>query len=184
MVVHIRAIAIVFVTVFVNSVPCKDPKTVNEADFFFSGLEKMGNTSNAFGSTVTPVTVAQILGLNTLGISLARIDYAPFGLNPLHTHPRGTEILYVVEGMLQVGFVTSSKNTFISKVLQKGDVFVFPVGLTHFQWNVGSTYATAIVALTIPNSLFGSKPDIASDVLDKAFHISNTFVNQIKSRFT
>nr|DAD47380.1 TPA_asm: hypothetical protein HUJ06_017317 [Nelumbo nucifera] len=35
----------------------------------------------------------QLPGLNTLGISLVRIDYAPYGLNPPHTHPRATEVL-------------------------------------------------------------------------------------------
>ncbi|XVF42477.1 hypothetical protein PTKIN_Ptkin01aG0366400 [Pterospermum kingtungense] len=40
----------------------------------------------------------QIPGLDTLGISLARLDYAPYGgLNP-HTHPCATEILVVLEG--------------------------------------------------------------------------------------
>nr|POE68651.1 putative germin-like protein 2-1 [Quercus suber] len=58
--------------------------------FFLSGLDKAGNTSNPLGSSVTPVTVAQIPGLNTLGIALARLDYAPWGLIPLHFHPRAT----------------------------------------------------------------------------------------------
>ncbi|XWS64821.1 hypothetical protein CRYUN_Cryun05aG0037100 [Craigia yunnanensis] len=60
-----------------------------------------------------------ITGLNTLGISLARIDYAPYGgLNPPHTHTRATEILVVLEGTLYVGFVTSNlDNRPITKVL-------------------------------------------------------------------
>ncbi|KAL7231026.1 hypothetical protein ACSBR2_009326 [Camellia fascicularis] len=66
-------------------------------DFFFSGLLTPQNTSNPIGSKVTPVNVLQILGLNTLGISLARIDFAPYGLNPPHTHPRATEIIVVLE---------------------------------------------------------------------------------------
>ncbi|CAB4269043.1 unnamed protein product [Prunus armeniaca] len=33
-------------------------------------------------------------GLNTLGISLTRIDFAPNGLNPPHTHPRASEFLW------------------------------------------------------------------------------------------
>ncbi|KAL7231006.1 hypothetical protein ACSBR2_009306 [Camellia fascicularis] len=66
-------------------------------------------------------------GLNTLGISLARIDFAPYGLNPSHTHPRETEILVVLEGTLYVGFVTSNTdNRLFTKVLYPGDVFVFP----------------------------------------------------------
>ncbi|XP_035542881.1 germin-like protein subfamily 1 member 18, partial [Juglans regia] len=67
-----------------------------------------GNTTNPLSSKVTPVTVDEIPGLNTLGISLARVDFAPYGLNPPYTHSRGTEILVVVEGTLHGGFVTSN----------------------------------------------------------------------------
>nr|TKR90781.1 germin-like protein subfamily 1 member 16 [Populus alba] len=128
--------------VFVNGKFCKDPQQVTEKDFFFSGLNVPRDTSSPVGSNVTAVNVAQIPGLNTLGISLARIDFAPYGgLNPPHTHPRATEILVVVEGTLYVGFVTSNlangDNRLITKVLNPGDVFVFPVGLIHFQLNVG-----------------------------------------------
>ncbi|KAL3534165.1 hypothetical protein ACH5RR_002626, partial [Cinchona calisaya] len=81
----------------VNGLECKDPKQVTADDFFFSGLQKPGNTSNPFGSKVTPVFATQLPGLNTLGISIVRIDYAPWGINPPHTHPRATEILTVLE---------------------------------------------------------------------------------------
>jgi quercetin dioxygenase-like cupin family protein len=81
---------------------------------------------------------------------LARIDYALYGgLNPLHTHPHATEILFVLEGSLYVSFVTSNpENHLITKVLNPGDVFVFPVGLIHFQFNVGKTKAVAFAGLS------------------------------------
>ncbi|KAF8032112.1 hypothetical protein BT93_D1126 [Corymbia citriodora subsp. variegata] len=163
-------------TVQVNGFACKDPKMVQADDFFFSGLYLAGNTSNSVGSRVTPVTTAQLPGLNTLGVALTRIDYAIGGINPPHTHPRATELLTVIEGSLEVGFVTSNpENRFISKVLSKGDVFVFPVGLIHFQRNAGMMNAIAISAfssqnpgaITIGNAVFGSMPDIATDVLAK-----------------
>ncbi|KAK0602623.1 hypothetical protein LWI29_035330 [Acer saccharum] len=119
-------------------------------------------------------------GLNTLGISLARIDYAPYGQNPPHTHPRASEILFVQEGTLYVGFVTSNPdNKLFTKVLHKGDVFVFPVGLIHFQFNIGKTNAVAFAALssqnpgviTIANAVFKSDPPINPDVLAKAFQL-------------
>ncbi|KAI4297102.1 hypothetical protein L6164_037008 [Bauhinia variegata] len=178
--------------VLVNGVACKDPKLVEANDFFFSGLHMPGNTSNAVGSRVTPVAVSQIPGLNTLGISLARVDYAPWGLNPPHTHPRATEILTVLEGTLEVGFVTSNpENRHIWKVLQKGDVFVFPVGLIHYQRNVGYGNAVAIAALssqnpgviTIANAVFGSKPDIDDNVLAKAFQLDKKVVDYLQSKF-
>ncbi|CBI33611.3 unnamed protein product, partial [Vitis vinifera] len=178
-------------TVFVNGKVCKDPKVATANDFFFSGLRVPGNTSNKVGSMVTPANVAQIPGLNTLGISLARVDYAPYGLNPPHTHPRATEILTVLEGTLYVGFVTSNPdNRLISKVLYKGDVFVFPEGLIHFQLNVGKTKAVAIAALssqnpgviTIANAVFGSKPAISADVLTKAFQVDKKVVDYLQSQ--
>ena len=181
-----------FHAVFVNGKSCKDPKLAMADDFFFSGLHIPGNTSNPVGSAVTPVNVAQIAGLNTLGISLARVDYAPYGLNPPHTHPRATEILVVLEGTLYVGFVTSNpENRLISKVLNKGDVFVFPIGLIHFQFNIGHTNAVAIAALssqnpgviTIANAVLGSDPPISIDVLTKAFQLDKDVVNFLQSSF-
>ncbi|RVW24059.1 putative germin-like protein 2-1 [Vitis vinifera] len=163
-------------TVLLNGLACKDPKLAQASDFSFSGLQMAGNTSNAVGSRVTPVTVAQLPGLNTLGISFARVDYAPWGINPPHTHPRASEILTVLKGCLEVGFVTSNPdNRLITKILQKGDVFVFPIGLIHFQRNVRPGSAIALAALssqnpgviTIANAVFGSKPDISSDILQK-----------------
>ncbi|XP_022747205.1 germin-like protein subfamily 1 member 7 [Durio zibethinus] len=178
--------------VFVNGKFCKDPKLANPEDFFSSGLNIPGNTSNQLGSKVTLINADKIPGLNTLGISLVRVDYAPHGLNPPHTHPRATEILTVVEGTLYVGFVTSNPdNRFITKVLYPGDVFVFPIGLIHFQFNIGNTNAVAFSSLssqnpgiiTIGKAVFGSKPAINPDVLVKAFQLDKNIVNQLQSLF-
>ncbi|GMI65130.1 hypothetical protein like AT3G05950 [Hibiscus trionum] len=179
--------------VFVNGKLCKDPKLAVPEDFFLAGLNIPGNISNQVGSMVTQANVQQIPGLNTLGISLVRIDYAPYGgLNPPHTHPRATEVLVVVEGTLYVGFVTSNpENRLFTKVLYPGDVFVFPVGLIHFQFNIGNTNAVAFAALssqnpgviTIANAVFGSDPAINPDVLAKAFQLDENIVKQLQSRF-
>ncbi|CAI0550736.1 unnamed protein product [Linum tenue] len=165
-----------------NGFACKNPATVQAKDFSFTGLHIPGNTRNAIGSAVTAATVTQIPGLNTLGISMVRIDLAPWGINPPHTHPSS----------LEVGFVTSNPdNRLISKILQKGDVFVFPIGLIHYQRNVGNGNVVAIAALssqnpgviTIANSIFGSKPDISADILAKAFQVDKSIVQQIQWRF-
>ncbi|KAF9620403.1 hypothetical protein IFM89_011776 [Coptis chinensis] len=178
--------------VFVNGKFCKDAKLATANDFFFSGLRKPGNTSNQLGSMVTPANVDQIPGLNTLGISLVRIDYAPYGLNPPHTHPRATEALVVLEGTLSVGFVTSNPdNRLFTKVLYQGDVFVFPEGLIHFQFNIGKTKAVAFAGLSSQNpgvipiakSVFGSNPPISDDVLAKAFQIDKKTVDYLQAQF-
>ncbi|XP_057848200.1 germin-like protein 1-1 [Cryptomeria japonica] len=176
--------------VVVNGFPCKNPMAVSADDFFFQGLAQPGNTNNAVGSNVTGANVMQIPGLNTMGISLVRIDYAVGGINPPHTHPRATEILFLMEGELFVGFIDTN-NTFFSKTLAKGDVFVFPKALVHFQQNVGHENAVAIAGLssqfpgvqTIANSLFAANPPIPDSVLSKAFRISEKVVEFIKAKF-
>ncbi|KAG8649821.1 germin-like protein subfamily 1 member 7 [Manihot esculenta] len=178
--------------VFVNGKFCKNPNLTVADDFSFSGLNIPGNTENRVRSNVTLLNVDRIPGLNTLGISLARLDFAPNGgLNPPHIHPRATEILVVIEGTLYVGFVTSNPNRLITKVLYPGDVFVFPIGLIHFQFNVGKTNAVAFAGLssqnpgviTIANAVFGSNPSINPDVLVKAFQLDKNVVNYLQKLF-
>ena len=176
----------------VNGLACKDAKEVTSEAFYFSGLHMVGNTSNKQGTVVTAVNVAQIAGLNTLCVSLARVDYAPYGQNPPHLHPRATENLTVLEGSLYVGFVTSNPgNKLFSKVLNKGDVFVFPQGLIHFQFNIGNNEAIAIAALssknpgviTIANAVFGSKQTISDDILAKGFQVDKNIIDHIQAQF-
>ncbi|XP_077242663.1 germin-like protein 8-2 [Tasmannia lanceolata] len=152
--------------VLVNGVVCKDPMLAQASDFFFPGLDMPRNTNNRVGSNVTAVNVVQIPGLNNLGISMARIDFAPYGLNPPHTHPRGTEMIVVQEGTLLVGLI-------------------------HFQFNVGQTNAVAIAALasqnpgviTIANAVFGSNLPISDDVLAKAFQLDKKVVDFLQAQF-
>ncbi|KAG8383948.1 hypothetical protein BUALT_Bualt04G0067000 [Buddleja alternifolia] len=176
---------------------CKNPNMVVAHDFFFPGLNIAGNTSNPLGSMVTTVNVNQLPGLNTLGISVVRIDYAPYGLNPPHTHPRATDVLLVLEGTLYVGFVTSNpadpnkKSKLFTKYLNCGDVFVFPEGLILFLFNVGHKNAVAFAGLssknpeviTIANAVFGSYPSINQAVLTKAFQVEKKVIDYLQAQF-
>ena len=179
------------IAVNVNGFPCRDASMVTANDFMFRGLHIAGDTSNMLGSNVTAANVMQIPGLNTLGISMARIDFAArLGLNPPHTHPRATEILVVMEGTLSVGFITTANKLF-SKTLEKGDVFVFPKGLVHFQQNVGYGNAVAIAALSsqlpgtqqVAQSLFGASPPLDASLLAKAFQIDASLVQLLQRKF-
>lgn len=173
----------------VNGFSCKDATNITATDFFFDGLAKPGLTNNSMGSLVTGANVQKIPGLNTLGVSLSRIDYAPGGLNPPHTHPRATEMVFVLEGELDVGFITTS-NTLISKSIKKGEIFVFPKGLVHFQKNNGEVPAAVISAFnsqlpgtqSIAVSLFAASPPVPNNVLTKAFQVGTKEVEKIKSR--
>lgn len=73
----------IVIIVFVNGKFCKDPRLVTANDFFNSGLNIPGNTCNRLGFSIKP---ARIPGLNTLGVTMARIDLAPGGQFPPHIH--------------------------------------------------------------------------------------------------
>ncbi|XP_054803361.1 germin-like protein subfamily 2 member 4 [Prosopis cineraria] len=177
-------------SVKVNGYACKDEANVTAADFFFDGLAKQSVIldNNTAGLAVKLATVDQIPGLNTLGLSLARADYRDGGFTPPHTHPRATEIVFVLEGELQAGFIITSTKHF-TKTLKKGEVFVFPKGSLHYLKNIGKTPASHIVAFNSQNpgalfiepALFSATPSVPDDVLAKTFQISVEEVEQIKN---
>ncbi|KAK3438720.1 hypothetical protein EUGRSUZ_C03507 [Eucalyptus grandis] len=109
---------------------CKKVSAVTVNDFVFAGLGMAGNTSNLIKAAVTTAFVNQFPGLNGLGISLARLDIAPGGVIPLHTHPGGSEVLFVLQGSISAGFISSSANTVYLKTLNKGDSMIFPQGIS------------------------------------------------------
>ncbi|XP_062087810.1 germin-like protein subfamily 3 member 1 [Humulus lupulus] len=130
--------------------PCKNPAHVTAEDFVFDGLKMSGNTTNIISAAVTPAFVAQFPGLNGLGLSMARLDLAPKGVIPFHTHPGASEILVVLRGAITAGFVSSANSVYV-KTLRKGEVMVFPQGLLHFQLNTGKSHANAFVSFNSPN---------------------------------
>ncbi|EEE60129.1 hypothetical protein OsJ_13012 [Oryza sativa Japonica Group] len=77
--------------------PDGESTAVISDDFFFAG-----NTENRFGFNATLGNVQAFPGLNTLGVSINRGDFAPGGLNALHSHPRAAELYNVGDVAAQV----------------------------------------------------------------------------------
>nr|BAG75122.1 germin-like protein [Rhododendron mucronatum] len=170
-----------------NGFACK--ANFSASDFFFAGLAMQQPANNTLGAIVTQAFVEQVPGLNTLGVSMARIDFAPGGLNQPHEHPRSSEVLFVLFGELDAGFITTA-NVLVTKTIKQGELFIFPRGLVHFQINNGKVPAAAIAGFgsqdpgreDIATSLFASTPPVPDNVLSKAFQISNQEVDAIKSK--
>ena len=147
------------------------------------------------GSKAAIVTLAFVdtfPGLNTQGLSIARIDFPPNGgLNQPHVHPRATEVLFLVQGTLTVGFVsTAPNNTLFQATLYPGDLFVFPRGLVHFQINLDKKNpALAIAALNSQNpgvsqlavALFAANPPLPGMVLQNTFGIEQSEVDALSA---
>ncbi|XP_022860488.1 germin-like protein subfamily 3 member 2 isoform X2 [Olea europaea var. sylvestris] len=173
-----------FLSIFVS---CKNSSLVTVEDFVFSGIKSPGEFSKA-GFASIPVSVSVFPGLNTLGMSFVRADFEPGSINVPHYHPRATETAFVVEGKIYSGFV-DSRNRVFAKVIEKGEVMVFPKGLVHFQMNIGDSRATILGSfnsqnpglLKIPSAVFGS--EIEEEVLIKAFGLNSKELAKLKKKF-
>ncbi|KAK4850365.1 hypothetical protein QYF36_006137 [Acer negundo] len=177
--------------IFVNGRFCKDPSVATADDFTSSGLNIPLDTNNLVGFNATLLNVDSFPGLNTLGISIARADFAPGGVSAPHIHPRGTELVLVQKGTFYAGFVDSN-NTLFGKILYPGDVFVIPRGLNHFQVNIGKTDGVLYVSfnsqnpglITLANSIFGTNPPIDPYALARAFQMDVNAVKQLQAKFS
>jgi len=127
--------------------------------------------------------------LDGQSVAYAALTYPPGTINPPHTHPRSAELLFLAKGSLNVGFVDTTNKLF-TQTLQPGDMFVFPKGLVHFQFNSNtSKSALAFSAfgsanagtISIASTLFNSTID--DNVLALAFKIDVATVQILKKGF-
>ncbi|KAJ4711200.1 Germin-like protein subfamily 1 member 1 [Melia azedarach] len=174
---------------FVNGAPCINPNSTVSAHFATSALSKPGKTSgNPFGFNVTLTTTANLPGLNTMGLTMARVDIAANGIVPPHSHPRASEVTICLEGTVLVGFVDTLGRLFTQQ-LRPGDSFVFPKALIHFLYNLDSLKpALSLSGLSSQNpgaqiasmATFRSDPPLPNEVLRAAFQINENDISRIR----
>jgi quercetin dioxygenase-like cupin family protein len=139
--------------------------------------------------TLTKATMNEFPALNGQSVSYAVLQYPADGLNPPHTHPRAAELLFLVYGSLEVGFV-DTKNVLYTQSLQVEDMFIFPKGLVHYQYNPTQKSAIAISSfgsanagtVSVPLSVFATGID--DGILAKAFKTDVSTIQKIKSGFS
>ncbi|KAM0961809.1 hypothetical protein ACFX2I_021020 [Malus domestica] len=167
-------------TFSLNGAPCIDPNLAISSHFTTSVLSKPGDTK-ANGFNVTLTNPFNLPGLNTLGLTMARIDIDANGIVPPHLHPRASEVTICLTGFLLVGFVDTSNRVFTQQ-LRPGESFVFPKGLVHFLYNYDSEEpAVALAGLGSQNpgaqivsmASFTSEPSNPVEILKKGFQISD-----------
>ncbi|XP_006661567.1 germin-like protein 9-1 [Oryza brachyantha] len=164
-----------------------DPSGIDGAFFTYKNLVT-GNSADPAKLTVTKATQAEFPALLGQSVSYAALVYGAGAANPPHIHPRASELLLVVQGPLVVGLVDAAarNGTVYTQTLETGDMFVFPKGMVHFQFNNGSDVARAFSAfgsaspgtISLPAALFASGIDDA--VLEKSLHANQTIVDDLK----
>lgn len=134
----------------------------------------------------TKASVVEFPALNGQSVSLAVLKFPGGSINPLHTHPRASELLILIAGELEVG-VVDTKNVLYTQVLRPGDIFVFPKGLVHYQYNPLNIPANAISAfgsanagtVSLPKTIFTSGID--DSILAEAFKTDVATIEKIKN---
>ncbi|MCL7044200.1 hypothetical protein MKW94_008308 [Papaver nudicaule] len=177
-------------TIHINGFSCKPVSQVTSNDFFYSGLMIEPSTDNPDGAGVRRGDVNNFPGLNTLGLTVSRVDLAPGGIIALHVHPRASESNYVIKGEVLFGFI-STTDVLYAKVMKPGELSIIPRGLVHFAANVGPHKAVLLAIFNsqnpgfanIPTNLFASYPTIPNDVLAKNFRVDEKIIAIIKSKF-
>ncbi|KAI9389731.1 hypothetical protein POPTR_008G084300v4 [Populus trichocarpa] len=191
--------AVLFVTFFAL-VTASDPNIITDfeipansstkigGDFFtFTDLRGFFDRAYPPNSKVTKASLAEFPALNGQSVSFATLEYPAGTINPPHTHPRSAELLFVVDGSLEVGFIDTT-NKLYTQTLQLGDMFVFPKGLVHYQSNANAKNpATAISAfgsanagtVSVPSTVFATGID--DNILAKAFKTDIGTIQKIKA---
>ncbi|GMJ10342.1 PLASMODESMAL GERMIN-LIKE PROTEIN 1, germin-like protein 5 [Hibiscus trionum] len=171
-------------------VPPGTNATLLDGNFFtYTGMRPLVDSDPPTNFTVTKATMAEFPALNGQSVSYAVLQYPAGSVNPPHTHPRATELLFLTYGTLEVGFVDTTNKLF-TQSLQAGDIFVFPKGLVHYQFNSAENdFAIAVSAfgsaaagtVSVPSTVLGTGIDDV--VLAKSFKTDVDTIQKLKAGF-
>ncbi|KAK2972271.1 hypothetical protein RJ640_014329 [Escallonia rubra] len=186
-----------FALLFLTTVLARDPNLVVDfigpnvstgfpgRYFTYTGL-RGGAPPPAHGIGHKGVKSDEFPALDGMGVSMELVEFAPGAVNGPHTHPRGSELLFVLEGGLTVG-TTDSRGKLYKNDLQKYDVFLFPEGLPHYEANLNKGEKAVVVMMfgsadagfvSLAQSLFGS--GISDEVLMKTLKVSAETIQELK----
>ncbi|XP_024969023.1 germin-like protein 9-3 [Cynara cardunculus var. scolymus] len=160
--------------------------TIDANYFTFTKMRQLvgGEYPSTFG--VLKASMNEFPALVGQSVSYAVLEFPAGSINPVHIHPRASELMFLVSGTLQVGFVDTS-NTLFKQSLEIGDIFVFPKGLVHFQYNNDakepalaiSTFGSANAGTqSIPTSVFNTS--IFEGILDASFRAKRATIRKIE----
>ena len=158
--------------------------------FTYAGMRVLVNEDFPTNFTVLKASMVEFPALNGQSVSYAVLQYPTGSLNPPHTHPRSAELLFLIDGNLEVGFADTTNKLF-TQSLQAGDMFIFPKGLVHYQYNADpNNPAIAISAfgsanagtVSLPKTLFATNID--DTILAKSFKTDVPTIQALKAGLT
>jgi quercetin dioxygenase-like cupin family protein len=169
--------------------PNTNPGNITGSFFTYTGFRSPMNMNRSMpmpNFMATKATMMEFPALNGQSVSYAMLMFQPDSVNPTHSHPRSAELLLVVDGALSVGLVDTG-NKLYTQDLAAGDMFVFPKGTVHWQYNKGTRAATAFSAFgsaaaglaPVPVTVFST--NINDTVLAKSFKTDVPTIKKLKA---
>lgn len=169
-------------------IPANSSNDAIDGNFFtFTGMRSIIEGDDPPIFRVSKASMAEFPALNGQSVSTAILQFPAGAINPPHTHPRSAELLFVVSGILEVGFIDTT-NKLYTQSLQIGDMFVFPKGLVHYQYNSKADQPAAAISafgsasagtVSVPTTVFATGID--ENILAKAFKTDVTTIQKIKA---
>jgi len=120
---------------------------LSDQNFVFDFLGAKAKSAEGAAGVVVTAAAANFPALTGEAISMAVAFIGPCGLVTPHTHPRATEISYVLNGTMEVGFIQENGARFVTNTVGPGEAAVFPKGSIHYEQNLGCEPMTFIAAL-------------------------------------
>ncbi|KAF1002931.1 putative germin-like protein 9-2 [Apium graveolens] len=166
------------------------PSNVTTVDgnlFTYTGLRVLVGAETPPAFKVLKVSMAEFPALNGQSVSYAALQFPAGTTNPPHTHPRASELLFVLDGSLEVGLIDTT-NKLYTQTLQTGDLFVFPKGLVHFQFNADAQKPVLAISafgsssagtVSIPSTVFATGID--DNILAISFKTDVATIQKIKA---
>lgn len=155
-----------FLALVVPSTWASDPDPIYDLPTFrtesaFYKTDSLNNMTQGPGGNISRANLETFPALLDQGISYSMFHLAPCGTNVLHSHPRASELQFVIQGAMIAGFVDTTGTVRENLVLQ-GEAVVYPRGLVHYQQNIGNETAILLSAL---NSAHPGTLDASNSIL-------------------
>ncbi|XP_021897670.1 germin-like protein 9-3 [Carica papaya] len=165
----------------------ENSKAINSSFFTLTAMRTLFKPNPPATFSVTKATMAEFPALKGQSVSYAALEFPAGGsVDPLHAHPRSAELLFVVHGCVEVGFV-DTRGKLLTQKVEEGDMFLFPKGVVHFEYNIEEeipAFAVSAFGSASPGTewvdggLFGA--EVEDEILAKSFQTDVATIQKIK----
>jgi oxalate decarboxylase/phosphoglucose isomerase-like protein (cupin superfamily) len=134
------------VSPFMTATMVRDMFDDEDFVFDFNPLMK-ANVVDELGGQAIPAQILQFPALVNNGVSQVLLTLEPCGMNAPHVHPRGTEILFAIDGeFLSIFVEENGSDRVVDNVVKPFQSTFFPMGVIHTQVNLSCEPASFIAS--------------------------------------